>query len=36
MSWNGGGGNGIQYNSCWANLGNQLHYAVVSTHEEMY
>jgi hypothetical protein len=35
-SWNGGGGNGIQYNSCWANLENDLHYMVVSSREEMY
>jgi hypothetical protein len=35
-SWNGGGGNGIQYNSCWANLENDLHFMVVSSREEMY
>jgi Tfp pilus assembly protein PilX len=35
-AWNGGGGNGIQYNSCWANLENDLHYMVVSSREEMY
>ena len=36
FSWNGGGGNSFQYNSCWANIGNTLHYLVISTHEEMY
>jgi hypothetical protein len=35
-SWNGGGNNAIQYNSCWANLENDLHYMVVSSREEMY
>ena len=35
-SWSGGGGNGLQYNSCWANLENDLHYMVVSSREEMY
>jgi hypothetical protein len=35
-SWNGDGTNGIQYNSCWANLENDLHYQVVSSREEMY
>ncbi len=36
MSWNGGGTNAIQFNSCWANLENDLHFAVVSSREEMY
>jgi len=36
MTWNGGGGSGIQYNSCWADLKNGLKYDVVSTREEMY
>ncbi len=36
LAWNGGGTNGIQYNSCWANIGNQLHYMIVSAREEMY
>ena len=36
MQWNGGGTNGIQYNSCWANIGNSLHYTVVASREEMY
>jgi Tfp pilus assembly protein PilX len=36
FAWNGGGTNGIQYNSCWANLENDLHYQVVSSREEMY
>jgi hypothetical protein len=36
ISWNGGGTNGIQYNSCWANIGNTMHYMVVASREEMY
>jgi hypothetical protein len=36
IQWNGGGTNGIQYNSCWANIGNNLHYMVVASREEMY
>ena len=36
ISWNGGGTNGIQYNSCWANIGNTMHYTVVASREEMY
>jgi hypothetical protein len=36
ISWNGGGSNGIQYNSCWANIGNTLHYLVLASREEMY
>jgi hypothetical protein len=36
ISWNGGGTNGIQYNSCWANVGNTMHYTVVASREEMY
>lgn len=37
LDWNGGGTNGIYYNSCWANiLGNNLHYMVLSSREEMY
>lgn len=36
IQWNGGGTNGIQYNSCWANIGNDLHYLVVASREEMY
>lgn len=35
-SWGGGGTNAIQYNSCWANLENDLHFLVVSSREEMY
>lgn len=35
-NWNGGGTSDIQYNSCWANIGNNLHYTVVAMHEEMY
>jgi hypothetical protein len=36
IQWNGGGTNGIQYNSCWANIGNNMHYLVVASREEMY
>jgi len=36
IQWNGGGTNGIQYNSCWANVGNNMHYTVVASREEMY
>ena len=36
IQWNGGGTNGIQYNSCWANVGNNMHYLVVASREEMY
>ena len=36
IAWNGGGTNGIQYNSCWANIGNSMHYMVVASREEMY
>ena len=36
MAWNGGGGNTIQYNSCWADALNNLHYTVVASREEMY
>jgi hypothetical protein len=35
-SWSGGGTNGIQYNSCWAGIGNNLHYMVIASREEMY
>ena len=36
FGWNGGGNNSILYNSCWANLGNQLEFNVLATREEMY
>jgi hypothetical protein len=36
FSWNGGGNADINYNSCWANIGNNLHYIVVASREEMY
>jgi hypothetical protein len=36
IAWNGGGTNGIQFNSCWANIGNTMHYLVVASREEMY
>jgi hypothetical protein len=28
--------NGIQYNSCWANIGNDLHYLVVASREDSF
>ncbi len=34
--WQGGGKASINYNSCWANIGNSLHYLVVASREEMY
>lgn len=36
ISWNGGGNSFIQYNSCWANVGNGMRYYPVATREEMY
>lgn len=36
ISWNGGGTNGIQYNSCWANIGNNMQFSVIASREEMY
>jgi hypothetical protein len=36
FSWSGGGKASINYNSCWANIGNSLHYLVVASREEMY
>jgi hypothetical protein len=36
IAWNGGGTNGVQYNSCWANIGNTMGYSVVASREEMY
>jgi hypothetical protein len=36
LAWNGGGGNGIYYNSCWADRINTMHYMVVASREEMY
>jgi hypothetical protein len=36
FSWNGGGGANVQYNSCWANVGNKLRYGVIAMREEMY
>ena len=36
ISWNGGGGNGIYYNSCWADDLLSMHYSVVASREEMY
>jgi Tfp pilus assembly protein PilV len=36
FTWNGGGKASITYNSCWANIGNTMHYMVVASREEMY
>jgi hypothetical protein len=36
FSWNGGGKASVYYNSCWANIGNNLHYIVLASREEMY
>src|SRR5258708_31661282 len=35
FTWSGGGSAGIFYNSCWAAVGNNLHYMVVASPEEM-
>ncbi len=35
-SWNGGGNSDIQYNSCWANVGNSIRYGIISMNEKMY
>lgn len=34
IEWNGGT-NGIQYNSCWAKIGNTMGYSVIASREEM-
>jgi len=36
IAWNGGGTSFIQYNSCWASIGNGTRYVAVATREEMY
>lgn len=36
INWNGGGGNGIYYNSCWADRMMGMHYSVEASREEMY
>jgi hypothetical protein len=36
LRWSGGGGNGIYYNSCWADIMNTMHYLVIASREEMY
>jgi hypothetical protein len=36
FTWHGGGNAAVNYNSCWANIGNNLHYFVVASREEMY
>jgi hypothetical protein len=36
IAWNGGGNSFIQYNSCWATVGNGTRYVPVATREEMY
>jgi hypothetical protein len=36
FTWNGGGKASITYNSCWAGIGNKMHYTVVASREEMY
>lgn len=36
FTWNGGGKASISYNSCWADIGNNMHYIVVASREEMY
>jgi hypothetical protein len=36
IAWNGGGKAFIQYNSCWAMIGNGVRYVPITTREEMY
>jgi len=36
INWTGGGGNGIYYNSCWADRMMGMHYSVEASREEMY
>ena len=36
LNWTGGGSNFIQYNSCWADFGSYMQYALVASREEMY
>lgn len=36
ISWNGGGTSFIQYNSCWASIGNGKRYTPIAMREEMY
>jgi hypothetical protein len=36
LNWTGGGSNFIQYNSCWADYGSYMQYALVASREEMY
>lgn len=36
IQWNGGGTSFIQYNSCWASVGNGVRYYPIATREEMY
>jgi PilX N-terminal len=36
IAWNGGGNSFIQYNSCWATIGNGTRFTPISTREEMY
>ena len=36
FTWNGGGKSHMNYNSCWASIGNNLHYMVAGSREEMY
>jgi hypothetical protein len=36
FSWNGGGTSFIQYNSCWASVGNKMSYNAIAMREEMY
>jgi hypothetical protein len=36
IAWNGGGNSFIQYNSCWATIGNSKRYVPIATREEMY
>jgi type IV pilus assembly PilX-like protein len=36
FTWKGGGKSSMYYNSCWADIGNTMHYTVQASREEMY
>jgi hypothetical protein len=36
FAWNGGGNSDIQYNSCWAHIGDGMRYPIIAMREEMY
>jgi hypothetical protein len=36
LVWNGGGGNGVYFDSCWTNVLNNFGYSIIAAREEMY